>query len=78
MEWASRRAGFAARSRYVRNPNKTMPWKSNELLRAAQKLLDIYGNSAHAAALTAAGLNVTALTTALTTDKGGYSTAEEF
>ena len=55
-----------------------MPWKSNELLRAAQKLLDIYGNSAHAAALTAAGLNVTALTTALTTDKGGYSTAEEF
>ena len=53
-----------------------MPWKSNELLGAAQKLLDILDNSADAALIAAGGLTVATPKTALTTKKTTYSTKE--
>lgn len=51
--------GFCTKSLPFLTYHKDMPWKSNELLGAAQKLQDIYGNADNAAA----GLNVAALTT---------------
>lgn len=54
-----------------------MPWQSNELLGAAQNLLDIYGNTDHAAELTAAGLTPANLITALTTPRDSYGDAEQ-
>ena len=53
-----------------------MNWKSNELLGAAQKLLDILEDTEDAALLAAGGATVPTLKTALTTKKTTYSTKE--
>lgn len=52
-------------------------WKSNELLGAAQKLLDILTTPEHVTALTTAGLTVPPLITALTTPRDSYGDAEQ-
>ena len=52
-------------------------WKSNELLGATQKLLDILTTPEHVTTLTTAGLTVPPLITALTTPRDIYGDDEQ-